>query len=199
LLEDARSDDADDAEVPASIGLDNNEMFVGLEFGLQQGNDLGSRAAFESLALAIVGIEGLSKWQGGSEVTGEEKVQGLFGIFEPASSVEARGELEAYFINTNRIWGLGDALERDEAGALGHVQALKTSGDKDAIFAGERNEVGDGAEGDQVQERTKVVIGGGRDGEFAGALEKGVREFESEADRAQFMEWWSGGVGWKVD
>ena len=98
--------------------------------------------------------------------------------------------MKTHFISSDGSWGLGDSLEGDESGTLSGIQVLKAGGYEDAIFARERDEISDGAESDKVEERAQVVISSARKGEFAGALEQGVGEFEGEADGAQILEKW---------
>ena len=53
---------------------------------------------------------------------------------------------------------------------------------KDTIFAGERNDIRDCAESDQVHEGPKVVIGSAGKVGFASSFDDCMSEFESEAD-----------------
>jgi hypothetical protein len=69
----------------------------------------------------------------------------------------------------------------------GH-EALEAGGDEDAVFAGERNDVGDGAKGDEVKKKTEIHIVSRLEIRIAEAFEKGVGEFEGETDRAEFAE-----------
>ena len=71
---------------------------------------------------------------------------------------------------------------------MGCGQALQADGNQEAVLAGQRDDVGDGAEGDQVEQGAQVEIGGAGQAGFASALEQGVGEFEGETDGAEFGE-----------
>ena len=126
--------------------------------------------------------------QGFGQVAGQEQAQGVFGGFEAAGGIEAGRELEADFVGAERGRGLGDSFQGDQAGPLGGVQAFQAGGDQNAVFAGERDDVGDGAEGDQVEQGAQVEVGCAGQAGFASALEEGVGEFEGEAGGAEFGE-----------
>ena len=102
--------------------------------------------------------------------------------------VEPGSELEADFVGAEQGRGLSDSLQGDQAGALGGVEALQAGGDQDAVFAGQRDDVGNGAEGDQVEQGAQVEVGCAGQAGFAAALEEGMGEFEGEAGGAEFGE-----------
>src|SRR5437867_9331552 len=54
LLQHPRSHDADDADVPEQLTLDNDEIFGGIESGADGCNDLLGDVALDLLTLAIV-------------------------------------------------------------------------------------------------------------------------------------------------
>ena len=130
----------------------------------------------------------LGDGQGFGQVAGQEEAQGVFGGFEAAGGVETGRELEADFVGAEQGRGLSDSFQGDQAGALGGVEAFQASGDQDAVLAGERDDVGDGAEGDQVEQGAQVEVGCAGQAGFASALEEGVGEFEGEAGGAEFGE-----------
>ena len=74
-----------------------------------------------------------------------------------------------------------DFLERHQAGALSGVQALEAGRYEQAVFANQWNDVGNGAQRDEVQQRAQIVISETRKIEAASALEECVGEFEGEA------------------
>ncbi len=67
-------------------------------------------------------------------------------------------------------------------------RAFEAGGNEDAVLAGQRDEVGDGAERDQVEQRAQVEIRRARQARFASALHQGVGELEGEAGGAEFGE-----------
>ena len=83
---------------------------------------------------------------------------------------------------------MGGLLQGDEAGALRRVEALQAGADKDAVLARQGDDVGNRAEGDQVQEGAQVEIGDAGQAGFAAALDEGMGQLEGEADRAEFGE-----------
>ena len=85
----------------------------------------------------------------------------------------------------------GDWATRFKATSPGRwvgVQALQADGNQDAVLAGQRDDVGNGAEGDQVEQGAQVEVGGAGQAGFASALEEGVGELEGEAGGAEFGE-----------
>ncbi len=172
------------------MAFDDNEVLIRVEFGAEDGDDFMYDAAFDSLALAVVSVEILSEGHGFGKVAGEQEAQRLLGVFKPAGGVEARGELETDFVGPKRGGRLGNLFQGDESGALSGVQSLEAGGNQDAVFAGQRDKVGDGAEGDEVEEGAEIEIGRAGERRFAGAFQEGMGEFEGESDRAEFVEGW---------
>ena len=121
----------------------------------------------------LLGVELLRDGQGFGQVAGQQQAQGVFGGFEAARGVETGGELEADFVGAEQGRGLSDSFQGDQAGPLGGVQALQAGGNQNAVLAGERDDVGDGAEGDQVEQGAQVEVGRAGQAGFASALERG--------------------------
>jgi len=193
LLEDARGDNADDADVPGHLAFDNDEVGLRVEPGAQGADDFVGDGAFDLLALAVVGVELLGDGQRLREVGGQEEAEGVFGGFEAARGVESGRELEADFVSAKRVRGLSDSFQGDQAGAAGGVEAFQAGGNEDAVFAGERDNVGDGAEGNEVKQGAQVEAGCAGQAGIASALEEGVGELEGKAGGAEFGE--EGGLG----
>ena len=188
LLEHARGDNAHDADVPGQLALDDDEVGLRVEPGAHGADDFLGDAAFDLLALAVVGVELLRDGQRFGEVAGQEQAQGFLGGFQAAGGIEAGRELEADFVGAEQGRGLGDSFQGDQAGALGGVQAFQAGGNQNAVFAGQRDDVGNGAEGDQVEQGAQVEVGRAGQAGFASALEEGVGELEGEAGGTEFGE-----------
>ncbi len=77
-------------------------------------------------------------------------------------------------------------FQRDQSGPLRRVQPLQTGGDQNAIFAGERNEVGNRAQRDQIQQRSQIEFRRAGQAGFASAFDQRMGEFEGEAGGAEF-------------
>ena len=71
---------------------------------------------------------------------------------------------------------------------MGGVQAFQADGGQNAVLAGQRDDVSNSAEGDQVEQRAQVELGCARQAGLAAALEQGVGEFEGEAHRTELRE-----------
>src|SRR5690348_11096451 len=69
-LQDARCDDADNADVPWHLAFDDDEIVLGFEFGMEIVDDLLGNIALDFLALAIAGIECLRQRRRGLQVGG---------------------------------------------------------------------------------------------------------------------------------
>ena len=160
----------------------------GIEFGAHGGDDFVGDAAFDLLALAVAGVQLMRDGQRLVQAAGQQQAQRVFGGFEAAGGVETGRELEADFVCAERDRGLSDSFQRDQARALGGVEALQANGSEDAVLAGQRNDVGDGAEGDQIEQGAQVKVRGAGQAGFASALEESVRELEGEAGGTEFGE-----------
>ncbi len=92
------------------------------------------------------------------------------------------------FIDADRRPDFGHCLQSDQPGPWRPLQSLESGRDQDAVFAGQRNEIGDGAQRHQIEQWTKIkVLRPGQTG-FASPLHQCVREFERQPDRAEFRE-----------
>ena len=92
-------------------------------------------------------------------IAGEQQVQRFLGGFQPAGGVQARRELEADFIRADGLGALGDFFQRHQSGALRGVQSFQAGGNQHPVFAGQRNDVGNRAQRDQIEQRTQIKFG----------------------------------------
>ena len=160
----------------------------GLNLARTAASDFLGDAAFDLLAFAVVGVQVLREGQRFGEVAGQQQVQGFLGGFQPAGGVETGGELEADFVGAEPGRGLSDSFQGHQPGPLGGVQAFQAGGDQNAVLAGQRDDVGNGAESDQVEQGAQVEVGRAGQPGFASALDEGVGEFEGEAGGTEFGE-----------
>ena len=116
-------------------------------------------------------------------------MQRFLGGFQTAGGVQARRELESDFVSAEldlRCWAT--FFNATNSGALRCVQAVQSGGNQNAVFADERNDVRDGAQRDQVEQRAQIEIRRAGQADFAAALDQRVGEFEGEAGGAKFGE-----------
>src|SRR6478752_5220620 len=97
--------------------------------------------ALDLLPLTILRVEALRQRHGFVETLGHQEMQRLLRSFQPARSIEPRRELETDVKSAKRFWRLRDLFQRHQARARGCIQALQSSGNQDAIFTRERNEI----------------------------------------------------------
>ena len=125
-------------------------------------------------------------------------MQRFFRRFQSPGGVQSRRELEADFVSADFVRCLRGFFQRQNSGALGFVQLPQAGGNQNPVFAGERNQVGDRAERDQIQQRFQIKFR--RAGEicFAPAFDQGMRELEGEAGGAKLGErsWELGAGSW---
>ena len=65
---------------------------------------------------------------------------------------------------------------------------FQTGGNQNPVFAGQRHEVGNRAERDQIQQRFQIKFRRAGQTGFASAFDQGVRELERQAGGAKFGE-----------
>jgi hypothetical protein len=182
LLKDARGDDAHNADVPKGLAFDDDEVIFGFELGADGRNGFFRYAAFDFLALTVFSIQLLGERHRGAHVARHQEVQGRLSRLKPASGIETRSKLETDLMSANADRRLSDALERGKTGPTRGVQPFQSCRYQNAIFAGERNDVRDSAESDEIEQWPEVVISSARKIRFAAALYDGVSEFEGEAN-----------------
>lgn len=179
-------DDADDAGVPiwgvGDDGVVGDEVMV-----LDELEGVVGDGAFDFLAFLVHGVELFCGDGAGAEVVGEEHIDGEGGVGEAAGGVDAGAEAEG---DVGGFEGLvlvdaGDFGEGLDAGAVGVLDFVEAEGGEDAVFVEERDEVGDGAKGDEVEEFLEVDGVGFWVGLFFEGFGEGMGEFEDEADGAE--------------
>ena len=86
------------------------------------------------------------------------KAQSLNGVFQTASSIEARTKLEPDLVAGDALGNLGDFFESKQARALGLIEPFQPGADEDSVLADQGDEIGDGAEGDEIEVEAEVEV-----------------------------------------
>ena len=107
----------------------------------------------------IEAVEFFGQGAGAGGVAGEEHLDDVAGDVHAAGGVDARGDAEAYFGGGGRAVerDLGDLHQGAQAGLDGIAQLAQAESGDGAIFAGERDGVGDGGDGYQLEEGGEEV------------------------------------------
>ena len=122
------------------------------------------------------------------QIAREQQMQRFLGGFQPAGGVQARRELEADFVSAEFGGRLRDLLQRNQSGPLRRVQPFQTGGNQNPVFAGQRHQVGNRAERDQIEQRSQIKFRRAGQAGFASAFDQRMGQFEGEADGAKFGE-----------
>ena len=185
LVLDARGEDADDAFVPACVEQgDAGRRVVGVE-RFEQDQRLFLHAGFDLAALAVERVELLGDLQGAAGVFGEQAFDAEAHVGEAAGGIQARAEDEAE-VHRRRLFRVaaGGLEQRGEAGLqLAGAHALQALADQDAVVAVELDDVGDGAERDEVEQAGEVGFGlVGEEAALAQFGAQGEHDVEHDAD-----------------
>ena len=113
-------------------------------------------------------------------------MQRFFRRFEAAGGIEPGRKLKTDFVNADGVVRLRDFFQRDNPGALGLVQLPQAGGSENAVFACQRNEVGNRSQRDQIQQRLQIKFRHAGQIFFAPAFNDGMREFKGKAGGAKF-------------
>ncbi len=189
LCEPAR-DDADDAAVPLRTRKDEGGVVLPA-LGVDHLSGADDGVLFHRLAHLVERFEVLGEVHRAFTATRREQLHRDDGLAEPAHRVEAWREAEADIPRLHprpedHLRGLAQGREADR-GFRG--EARQSIANEDAIFVGERNDIGDDAEGDESGGVEEHFPEGGRDF-LAAALAYGERpgELEGDARAAQQAE-----------
>ncbi len=133
----------------------------------------------EFLALAVLPVERLGEEAGPRGILTKQQVERGHGRVEAARGVEAWTELETDVVGADRARHSRDALQGDEPRAHRALELGEPAAGEKAVFRLERNDVGDGAEGDDVEMVLQVEARDGpRPEEGMGDLEDDTRGAE---------------------
>ena len=184
-LDDARGENADDAAMPA-VAVDDEEA-VGGEFGVggEAGFDGGERGGFGVAALAVEALELGGQLGGAVRVARGEELDDLGGDVHAAGGVDARREAEGDVEAGELLGGgieRGRGKERAQAGAHGAAQLAQAERGDGAVFAAERNGVGDGGDGRHLEKAGQSFFARAR---RLAALEQRLGELERDGRAAE--------------
>ena len=157
-LAQAACDDADDAGMPALAG-DQKDRAAGIGLGLALAQSRIEDVGLDGLALAVDGVEGLGHRARFVGVVAQQQAQTQIGLPDPAGGVDAGAERETQRHRIRRAVHGGDIQQRGNPRPLAtrhHPQALRHEG---AVEAGERHDVADGRQRDEVEQRHQVRLG----------------------------------------
>ena len=157
-VDDAGGEDAEDAAMPLGMAEDDALGWVGTGFGAkgeQLELDGFEGGGFAGAAVLVEGVELLREFCGrgrGSRVRKSSTTSR--GDVHAAGGVDTRGEAEADLVcGGGAVQGdFGDLHEGAEARLNGVGELAQADGDDGAILAGEGDGVGDGGDGDELEE-----------------------------------------------
>ncbi len=118
----------------------------------------------------------------------EQQLQRFFRRLQSAGGVQSRRELEADFVGADLVRRLRGFFQRKNSGALGFVQLPQAGVNQNPVFAGERNQVRNCSERDQVQKRFQIEFRRAGQIGFAPAFDNCVRELERKAGGTKLGE-----------
>ena len=184
-LDDAGGEDADDSAVPTIAGDD--EHLVGGEFGFggEAGFDLAEGLGFGFAAVEVELLELCGEFLGAGGVAGGEELDNFCGDVHAAGGVDAGAEPKAEVVAGDFLAGgveLCDGHEGAQAGTGGLAEFADAKGSEDAVFAAERDGVGDGGDSNHLEEGGENLVAGAG---LVFALEQGLGEFEGDGSAAE--------------
>ncbi len=154
------------------------------------------RSSFGGAALVIEAVQFFCQLGCAGGISCEEELDDIAGDVHSAGGVDAGADAEAYFGGGGGAvrWNLRDLHEGAEAGLDGVAEFAQTECSDDAVFPVERHGVGDGGDGDELEEggneaavETQALdfgIGGG----LCGCEQEGVGQFEGYGGSAEIFE-----------
>src|SRR5258706_9050210 len=159
-LDDARGGDADDAAMPA-FALD-----YGAVGGAQRGvvaealDNGGKDFPLGVLAVSVELVEASGDVAGLRGILGGEEIDDAAGHVHASGGIDARADAKADVGGGERAFAveLGDFEEGFESGVDGLAQASKAEFGEDAVLSGERDDIGDGADGGDFEERRQQAL-----------------------------------------
>ncbi len=181
-LHQARSHDADDPLVPGIRGQHDHPVPGEVEPALDHGHGLCQNPVVNLLAAPVLLLQPPGHGQGVVAVLGGQQGEGGVGVAHAAGGVEAGG----YDEDDVRRFQLappepGRLQHGHQSGFQALAQALQAEFGQDAVLPGEGDDVGDGAQGHQVQVLLQLGVGQG-----IGAVE-GLQQLVGHAHPGQLL------------
>ena len=174
--------------MPEELALDDDVVRLGIEPRPHRPDDLRGDLLLDALAFAVAGIKREGDRVGRGGIGREQEAQGLVGVLQSSGGVQARAQSEAHVTNADDSLQSGDLLERDQPRPGGFRQSRKSGGDEDAVLAGQRNQIRDGAERGEIEKGADIERLRFGPAQFAAALGQGMKQLEGEAGGAEFTE-----------
>ena len=178
------------ADVPEQLAFDDDKIGFGIEPRPHRADDFLDDAALDLLAFAIVGIESSGPCgMASARLARQQQMQRFLGGFQPAGGVEARRRVESRLRRCRgraAVWATCFSATRP--GRCVVFSRSRPAETRMRFSPRQRNEVGDGAERHQVEQRAQIEIRGAGQTGFAPALDQRVGEFEGQAGGAELGE-----------
>jgi hypothetical protein len=157
--------------------------------------DLAERGGFGGAAVVVEAVKFFGEGAGGGGVAREEELDDVAGDLHAAGGVEAGREAEADVGGGDGAGGVdaGELHERAETGLRGAAEFSEADVRDGAVFAGERDGVGDGGDGEELKEAREgfgaeaIELDITLRSVASGAFEEGLCEFEGDGGSAEIL------------
>jgi len=150
-------------------GNHHRAPFLDAERGHRLGLGLRQCVEFDRLALAIEPVELRGDFGRLDRVILDEEPHPEVGAADPPAGIDARAEQKAEMPSLGRTGEPRHVHQAHVPNTLAPAQCDQALGDEGAVEPGKRHHVGDGAEGDVIDERKEIGLGPGLGPEAAGA------------------------------
>ena len=167
-FDDLRRNDTDNADVPVIAGQHDDRLAVEINFLAHPRLRLAEDERLPALTLDIVTFQLQGQLHGSVRVVLQQQVNSVSGFGHATDGIEAGSQTEADVLRRQFTGQSGQAQQGSEAFLAGLRQKLQAPFDHNAVVARKLDDVGDGANRDQVEKRT---------------LQRGNRHVEQRADR----------------
>ena len=176
----SRGDDADDADVPRGISFDDHQITLRVEPVSHPFQGFLGDAFLDVLPLAVLLVEHFGQALGLSLAVAKQQSQGVFSGFQASGGVEARPKLESHFIDPHGAAGSGHPLQRLQAKPGGGIEPFETCMHQDPVLANQGDQVGDGAQRHQVEQRFEIVGVEAAESGLTSVFDQGVGQLEGQ-------------------
>ncbi len=184
-----RSQQPHHALVPARVEQDDAGAVVDLD-AVQQGQGLILHVRFDAAPFPVELVEFPGQGQGVVPVGREQAFDAPAHVGQPPGGVEARTDGVAQVFAAGAGQGAAGHLEQgfDAGPGLAVADAGQALGHQQAVVRVEPHHVGDGAQGDQIQQVGQIGLGPAREGAaFAQLGAQGGEHVEHDADAGEML------------
>ena len=173
------------------------EAFFGGRHGFEAGFDFAEGFGFGGAAVVVEPVEFFGEGAGKGGVAGEKHFDDVGGDVHAAGGVDARSDAEADVEGGDGAGevDVGELHEGAEAGLRGLAELVEAKRGDGAVFAGERDGVGDRGDGEELEEAGEELFADA--GEFfgrctagavgCGRLKDGLCELEGDGGSAELF------------